>query len=178
MTREYDAIVYDLDNTLVYLDVDWEAARREAAGILRARGLDVDGLALWDVFQMAVDRGYRDQVESAIIEHERKGARTSERLRLADALPHKVPVGVCSLNSEAACRIALELHGLDGHVDLLAGRDTFDSFKPDPEALLSTIEGIGATPENTLFVGDGDKDAKTAQRAGVDFQYVESYDPV
>lgn len=172
MTTAYDAIVYDLDGTLVELDVDWDAARDDAAAVLSARGVDTSGMGLWAVLEAAEPNGVLERVNEAISHHEREGARTSTRLPLADELPQEVPVGVCSLNSEAACRIALELHGLDGHVDAVVGRDSTDAYKPDPQPLLETVRAIGAEPASTLFVGDGERDALTAERAGISFQYV------
>ncbi|MFC7134408.1 MULTISPECIES: HAD family hydrolase [Salinibaculum] len=172
MTVEYDALVYDLDGTLVELDVDWDEVTAEAGAVLSARGVDTDGMNLWDVLETAEEKGLRRKVESVIEDHEREGARTSTRLPLADALPHDVPVGVCSLNAEAACRIALEVHGLDGHVGALVGRDTVDAHKPDPEPLLAVIRGLGTQPGQTLFVGDTQRDRRTAQLAGVPFQGV------
>jgi phosphoglycolate phosphatase len=172
VTADYDAIVYDLDGTLVELDVDWDAARDDAAAVLSARGVDTTAMGLWDVLEAAEPNGILDRVNEAIAEHEREGARTATSLPLADELPHDVPVGVCSLNSEAACRIALELHGLDGHVDAVVGRDSTGAYKPDPQPLLETVAAIGAEPPRTLFIGDGQRDALTAERAGLPFQYV------
>jgi phosphoglycolate phosphatase len=171
VTDDYDAIVYDLDGTLVHLDVDWEAARRDAAAVLRASGVDTTEMGLWDVLEAAEPNGVLDGVNAAIADHEREGARLSDRLPIADELPRECPVGVCSLNSESACRIALERHGLDGHVRTVVGRDTLTTYKPDPEPLLATVEGLGAEPGRVLFVGDSERDALTAERAGVDFQW-------
>ncbi len=172
MSAAYDAIVYDLDGTLVELDVDWEAARDDAAAVLSAHGVDTSEMGLWDVLEAAEPNGVLERVNEAIAEHEREGARSATRLQLADEFPHEVPVGVCSLNSEAACRIALELHGLDGHVNAVVGRDSTDAYKPDPKPLLEAVPAIGAEPASTLFVGDGERDALTAERAGLPFQYV------
>ncbi|WP_459191393.1 HAD family hydrolase [Halosimplex sp. J119] len=170
---EYDAIVYDLDGTLVRLDVDWGAVADRCAAILSARGHDPAGADIWEMRELAAEHGLLDRVDEAIAEFEREGARSARRLALADALPHSVPVGVCSLNCEAACRIALELHGLDGHVDAVVGRDSHELVKPDPEPLLHAIESLGASPERTLFVGDSASDREAARAAGVDFQWVE-----
>ncbi|MHB9286592.1 HAD family hydrolase [Halobacteriales archaeon Cl-PHB] len=175
MTAEYAALVYDLDGTLVDLDVDWDAARRDAAAVLRARGVDTDGMTLWELLEHADEAGYRRPVGDAIADHERKGARTSTRLAAADGLPADVPVGVCSLNAESAVRIALEMHGIDGHVDAVVGRDPTLAYKPDPAPLLETVRRLGEHPEEALFVGDSDRDAEAAQRAGVDYRDVEAW---
>lgn len=172
MFDEYDAVVYDLDNTLVRLDVDWDEVRSEVAALLRARDLPVEPDSLWAMLEVAERHGCEDQVLAVITDHERAGARTAERLALADSLPGDGPVGVCSLNSQAACRIALERHGLDERVDVVVGRDTVGAYKPDPEPLLAAIDALEVEPTRSLFVGDGDRDAETAERAGVPFRYV------
>jgi phosphoglycolate phosphatase len=171
MATGHEAVVYDLDGTLVDLPVDWDDARRDAAAVLRARGVDVEGLSLWEVLETAVERGYRRPVSDAIAEYERDAARRATRLRVADELPRDGPAGVCSLNAEAACRIALELHGIDPHLGAVVGRDTVETHKPDPEPLLHAIERLGANPGQSLFVGDSDRDQVTARRAGVDYRW-------
>jgi phosphoglycolate phosphatase len=171
VTEEYDAVVYDLDGTLVDLDVDWDAVRTDAASAVRARGVDPEAGNLWEILERAEDAGYRRLVEELIADYERDGARTATRLALADELPLGVPTAVCSLNAEAACRIALELYGLDSHVDAIVGRDTVSGVKPDPEPLLAAVEALDADPSRTLFVGDTETDERTAKRAGLDFQY-------
>jgi phosphoglycolate phosphatase-like HAD superfamily hydrolase len=168
---EYEAIVYDLDGTLARLRVDWGQVREDVAGKLRARGVDVGGDSLWDLLERSQTSPLDRIVEETISEHEREGARRSERLPLANELPQNVPVGVCSLNSEAACRIALEMHGLDPYVQTIVGRDTVETYKPDPEPLLRTTQSLGVNPAATLFIGDTERDAVTAERAGVAFEY-------
>jgi phosphoglycolate phosphatase len=174
VTDGYDAVVYDLDGTLVRLAVDWDATRRDVAGRLRDAGVAVDGDSLWDLLERGQAEGYGDLVEETIAEHERAGARTAERLPTADELPRHVPVGVCSLNAESACRIALAEHGLAESVETVVGRDTVSTHKPDPEPLRTAIDALGATPGETLFVGDTERDARTADRAGVQFRAVDN----
>jgi phosphoglycolate phosphatase len=168
---EYDAVVYDLDGTLVRLTVNWDAVARDVAAVLTERGVE-PGEDLWGMLEVADETGHRGAIERAIAAHEKPGARDSERLPTADELPREEPVAVCSLNCEAACRIALDTHGLAGHVRAVVGRDTVETEKPDPEPLLTAVEALGASPERTLFVGDGERDELTAQRAGCGFRYV------
>jgi phosphoglycolate phosphatase len=172
VTDDYDALVYDLDGTLVRLDVDWDAVTRDAAAALADRGTDTAGLNLWDLLERAAADGHRETVEEVIADHERVGARASEPLALAEEFPVGVPTAVCSLNCEAACRLALERHGLDHHVDAVVGRDTVAGHKPDPEPLLAAVSELAADLGGTLFVGDSERDEAAARAAGVDFQYV------
>ncbi|SFS08531.1 phosphoglycolate phosphatase [Halomicrobium zhouii] len=169
---DYDAVVYDLDGTLVRLDVDWDSVARDVDAALADHDIDTDGHDLWDVLERSVETGHRDIVEEAIAAHERDGAETASILALAEDLPHEVPVGVVSLNCEDACRRALDRHDLADHVDVVIGRDTVGTFKPDPEPLLAAVEELGSEPSQALFVGDSESDRTTAERAGTDFQWV------
>ena len=169
---EYEAVVYDLDGTLVRLDVDWDTVHAAVVERLDEHEVDAGDRDLWDILDVAAERGVKDVVEETIAAFEHEGAKTSRRLPLADELPHGVPVAVCSLNCEAACRVALERHDLDGHVDAVVGRDTVARHKPNPEPLLYAIESVGAHPEQTLFVGDSDSDREAAAAAGTAFEFV------
>lgn len=172
MTDGYQAVIYDLDGTLVELQVDWDQVREDVAAKFRVRGVDVEGDSLWELLERADHEPLERAVEETIAEHERQGARRSDRLPTADELPLDVPVGVCSLNCEAACRIALELHGLDRYVDVIVGRDTLPEHKPDPTPLLHAADGLAVAPEQTLFVGDSNSDEVAAERAGMGFEWV------
>ena len=170
----YDAIVYDLDGTLVHLDVDWGTVAGDVLEVYLEAAIDPPSESLWELLRVSADVGLAEDVEAAIAAHEREGAQRSRRLPLADELERReVPVGVCSLNCEAACRIALETHGLHQSVEAVVGRDTVETRKPHPAPLLETVDGLDAAPGETLFIGDSPRDEKTAERAGTDFEYVE-----
>jgi phosphoglycolate phosphatase len=175
LDSEYDAVVFDLDGTLVELLVDWEAAARDAADALADHGVDARGVDLWSMLDLADEHGARPTVEEVLSARECDGARASERLPLADVVADlSVPVGVCSLNCEAACRIALEVHDLDGDVDGVVGRDSVATRKPDPEPLLATLRGLDADPASAVFVGDSARDEEAALAADVEFLYVDA----
>lgn len=169
---EYEAIVYDLDGTLVDLAVDWDVVAREGIAVLESRGIDAGDADLWAMLDMAAEIGERGAIESVISEHECRGAERSTRLPTADDLPQAVPAAVCSLNCERACRLALEQHGLTEHVEVVIGRDTVPTEKPDPEPLLTAVRRLGSSPDRTLFVGDSQRDELTAERAGTAYRYV------
>ena len=167
-------VVYDLDGTLVRLPVDWPAATEDADAALREAGLEPGDRDLWGLLELARESGASRAFESAVCSHERAAAVTSNRLSMATELRERDgPVGVCSLNCEAACRVALETHGLAEHVDAVVGRDSVGTHKPDPAPLLAVLEAMGCAPGEAEFVGDTERDEETAERAGVAFRWVE-----
>jgi phosphoglycolate phosphatase len=172
---DHEAVVYDLDGTLVDLPVDWASVDRRVGRTLAERaGVEPAGRQAWDLLPVADEHGERAAVEAVISEHERRAAPDATRLPLAEELlAGERPAGVCSLNCEAAVRTALDTHGLTGSVRSVVGRDTVATEKPDPEPLLRVVRELGAKPGETLFVGDSASDEETAERAGTAFAYVE-----
>ncbi|MFB6302059.1 MAG: HAD family hydrolase [Haloferacaceae archaeon] len=169
----YDAVVFDLDGTLVRLVVDWDDVAAAVIERLAADGVDAAGRDLWGLLDLADEIGRRDEVEAIIGAHELDGAKRSERLPAADDLAAlDRPAAVCSLNAEAAARTALATHDLIDRVGVVVGRDSVPTRKPDPEPLLAALDAIDVPPDRALFVGDSARDAEAAERAGVAFEYV------
>jgi len=168
----YDAVVYDLDGTLVRLGVDWDTLRSDVRTLFEATSVPHEDADLWTLIDRAGPAGVGDAVEKTVADREVAGARDSERLPAADELAGlDVPAAVCSLNCEAACRTALSTHGLAGHVDAVVGRDTVPERKPDPAPLLAALDPLGVPPERAVFVGDSESDELAAERAGLAFRW-------
>jgi len=174
VTDGYRALIYDLDGTLARLDVDWGECAAAVAAEYRQAGVELDDADLWTMLEVAPRYDLGDRVEGVIADHEQAGARRAERLPRADDLAGlDVPVGVCSLNCEDACRIALRRHDLLVAVDAVVGRDTVAERKPSPEPLLTTLERLdeSLSPSEALFVGDSERDEETARRARMPYEW-------
>jgi phosphoglycolate phosphatase len=170
----FDAVVYDLDGTLARLVVDWDAAADDVLDVFAAAGVDPGTADLWELLDAADEAGLRDGVEAVLADHECAGARRSERLALADdAADRAGPLGVCSLNCERACRVALERHGLGDRMGAVVGRDSVETRKPDPAPLVATLDALGVAADRAVFVGDSERDAVAADRAGVAFRWAD-----
>ncbi|WP_435333855.1 HAD family hydrolase [Haloarchaeobius sp. TZWWS8] len=173
MTASYDAVVYDLDGTLVRLAVNWAATADRIAPILHDHGWEGEADDALDLLPVADQLRARAEVDPHLEHAEVAGARESARLSAMDELEGESrPVAICSLNCEAACREALSTHGVDREVAAIVGRDSVAERKPHPQPLLAAVERLGVAPERTLFVGDSDSDELTAQRAGTGFRRV------
>ncbi len=76
-------------------------------------------------------------------------------------------LAVCTNKFEALSKSLLRQLGLDHRFAVIAGRDTFDVFKPAPGHLTRTIAMAGGRADRAVMVGDSEVDIATAAAAGV-----------
>ncbi len=87
-------------------------------------------------------------------------------------------LAVCTNKIEATSVRLLRALGIAERFKAICGQDTFAMYKPDPRALLLTIERAGGSPEWSVMVGDSVTDIATAKAAevpvvAVDFGYTD-----
>ncbi len=58
------------------------------------------------------------------------------------------------------------MFGLLPYFDHVQGTDGFPA-KPEPDVIFASLKGLGAAPEDCLFVGDSPADMEAGRRAGV-----------
>jgi phosphoglycolate phosphatase len=179
-------IVFDLDGTLIDTAPDLAAAANHVFGLI--------GLAPIAQAQLhpMIGHGSRAMIEEGLRLH--GVAKTPEEItRLHDLFfpfyadniavlsrPFEgIPVlldslrqsgarlAVCTNKLEALSRSLLRQLALDHPFAAIAGRDTFDVFKPEPGHLTGTIAMAGGRPERAIMVGDSEVDIATAVAAGV-----------
>ena len=186
------AVIFDLDGTLVDSAPDICAA---AGSVIARYGLEpltleqtrsyvghgaeqfvqrclaARGVADRPGLQAEVLAGFLDIYESAVsltVPYPRVVATLEQLAGMGLAL------GVCTNKPAAPAHAVLRHLGLDRHFAVVIGGDSLPVRKPDPAPLQAAIAGLGATA--TVFVGDSEVDAETAQRAGVAFAlYTEGY---
>ncbi len=168
--RAYDAVIFDLDGTLVRLATDWKAAHAAVDAILqRALQVPLNNLTLWEKVDLARQSGVGG-VEEAVAALEVEGARRAELLPLARGLGRlDLPAGICTMN----CRASVEesLQGLPWwpRIAAVVAREQSTSFKPDPQPLRSCLELLGLDVGQVVYVGDMRRDEETAARLGMAF---------
>ena len=87
-------------------------------------------------------------------------------------------LAVCTNKIEAPSVKLLRALGVEGRFAAICGQDTFAMCKPDPQALLLTIDRAGGAAEHSVMVGDSITDIATAKAAAipvvaVDFGYTD-----
>jgi phosphoglycolate phosphatase len=174
-----DVVVVDLDNTLVSLEVDWDAVRDRLADVAERAEVLVERHGIWPLMEAARQPGREPllaEMEQLVTEAELAGAHGPRNQALLDWLDAEAPdrpLSVLSLNSRRAVQLALESHGLEGRVEHIVGREDVRKVKPDPQGMLILAERHGVEPARILFVGDKDGDRECAERAGTEFLHVE-----
>lgn len=88
-------------------------------------------------------------------------------------------LAVCTNKPENLSKLLLSRLGVIDRFAAICGRETFPVNKPDPRALLLTIDAARGDPQRAVMVGDSKTDVDTAKNAGVpmvavDFGYTDA----
>jgi phosphoglycolate phosphatase len=179
-------IVFDLDGTLVDTAPDLAAAANHVFGLIGLAAIPPAAL------HPLIGRGSRAMIEEGLRLH--GVAKTAEEVSalhelffpyyadniavlsrpfegvpaLLDSLARSgARLAVCTNKLEALSRSLLRQLDLEQRFAAIAGRDTFDVFKPAPGHLTRTIAMAGGRPERAVMVGDSEIDIATAAAAGI-----------
>lgn len=164
----FDAVVFDLDRTLLTLDVDWGRARRAVEGLFESvTDDDVWGRTHHDLGVLAREHDLYAELLDTLREAELERADRPTRLPALGVLDQLTcPVGVCTANAVSAAERALAAVDALDAIDTIVGRETVFEGKPHPKPLQVCLDRLNANHGNSVFIGDSDTDAEAARRAG------------
>ena len=186
MPRRYDAVIFDLDGTLID---SVEAIKLIAGRFLAEQGaepLTIDEARGFvgrggDVFAQRMLRA-----RGLVAEGAEGRAHVKRFLELYDEAPgHEnppypgagdmlaalagLPLGLCTNKPYRPTLNILDALGWADAFASVVGGDTLAVKKPDPEPLRHTARELGVPLERTLFVGDSEVDTETAQATGAPY---------
>lgn len=169
--QSFDAVVFDLDGTLVNLDVDWPAVNRFIEELLNgALERPLQTYTRFEVMAIARANGVYDELDAYLTEREEEGADgATARPLLEVASRIGCLVGVCTANARSAAKRSLKLHDVSAAIDALISRGSVQAEKPHPHLLLACLNRLDVEPGNAVYVGDERSDAETAVAAGTSF---------
>ncbi|WP_226581737.1 phosphoglycolate phosphatase [Acuticoccus sediminis] len=184
--RTFGTVVFDLDGTLIDSAPALQGIASRFLAELDAAPLTIEetrsfiGNGGWRFCQRALEsRGFPSDDDAVDAHYVRflkiySAAPASDNVlfpgvpealsRLRDA---GIAIGLCTNKPEAPTHVVLEAFGLS--FDVVVTGDTLPQNKPAPEPLMAAIEALGGTARHTLYVGDSEIDALTAEAVGCPF---------
>ncbi len=187
-------IIFDVDGTLVQLEVDAVKLRMSMIEVLRGRGFDVSSLNYSSYSQTIIDMAM-SQIKTGQVQQDAGEVRSHlysllDRLELewgVEAAPIEgidetlaklgdasVRLGVVTNSGRVSAGALLGRYKLLRHFDFVLTRDDVSSMKPDPEGILKAIEMLELPKESVIYVGDSGIDVRAAKAAGIKMAAVTS----
>lgn len=186
MTRSFRAIGFDMDSTLMDTHVDYMAVVTEVGAVLKEYGLDPK---LWGRFEETLASQGRAEDYPKMSTEMIDRCRHVEMKSLPSAKPFPgsvdcvvklkemgYKVGVLTSGTRMYAEACLDGAGLLEKMDALVCSDDayIDEAKPSPKAMALFASRMGVSPEEILFIGDGDGDYLSAKHSGAGFVAVTS----
>jgi len=183
------ALIFDVDGTLVTLNVDGDKLRTTMAEELNRLGFDISFIQAGGFTQDIIDKA-RLQVELGHVQADFEKVRAAlygvlDRLELqwnerskpvngiAEVLARLrrdyagVKLATLTNSGRVPSELLLRKHDLLKHFDYTFSRDELPFMKPRPEAMIHVLRTMGVGGEQALYVGDSVVDVRTAKGAGV-----------
>lgn len=174
----FPVYLFDVDGTLLDSAPDITEALRETLrghpvnGLTEARVRRYIGFHLLEFFRDILP-GYSEEQHWELLQRYREiyPAREHRLTRVYPGVPEMLRAlpgrkATATTKSTASVRAVLEQFGLLDCFDHPQGTDGFPA-KPAPDVIYAALEGLGARPEDCLFVGDSTADMEAGRRAGV-----------
>jgi phosphoglycolate phosphatase len=164
MAHRYQAVLFDLDGTLV----DSYAALSEAVNHAR-REHALDELPSERIRDL-VGEGLEKLLQSRYDEICGAESRVLDDVEttLASLSKLGVPMAVCTNKPTGFSRKILDFLGLSTHFRAIVGPDVAGARKPDARHVLRTLEEAGCGTRGALFVGDMPIDVAAARNSGIE----------
>ena len=159
LQRRFDAVIFDMDGTIIESLIDFAAIRAEL-GVPPTQGI------LEAIDAMPPQR--RDEAHRKLLQHELEAARR------ADLIPHAagtletirragLKTALLTRNAREAMEMVLRRFNL--HFDLAWSRED-GPIKPEPVGVLRACRALGVRPKRAACVGDFHYDIIAANAAG------------
>ena len=174
----YPVVLFDVDGTLVDSAPDICGAVQSVLAETSRPDVPYEylktfiGRHLQDLFEDLFPQAGQARIDAWIAEYRQIYAlREHANTRLYPGVAETIAVlpgrkATATTKASSTARIVLEKFGLLPHFDHVQGTDGFPS-KPKPDVILKALEGLGARPEECLFVGDSAPDMEAGRAAGV-----------
>lgn len=180
MQMNYKTILFDFDGTLAdtlpvcIYSIGEAFSKYDGKSLSASEVVAMFGPTEADIIRLNL--GNRDSAEDAVRlfydcyvrEHDRMvkpNAEINSLLERLKARGHRM--GIVTGKGRTALDISLEKLGMSGYFDVTVSGDEMTRPKPDPEGVLTAMNALGGTKEETVFIGDSEADMRAGKGAGV-----------
>ena len=186
MSKQLSGVIFDLDGTLVDSAPDICNAINAHLATLQRRALTLEEVkaAVGDGAMLLVERalaltgqrpthdGLVDHVQDFIRIYRNIAADPTQiypgvTATLEDLTARDVALGICTNKPEVATHKLLDDLRLKHYFHGIAGGDTFQVHKPNPDHLRGVIAMMGVAVAESVMVGDSPNDLAAAQGLGI-----------
>jgi|GEM_PF-437520 len=175
-------VIFDLDDTLVSMDVDWAKVKSEIIALAGREGVELNPadhliiisnlVASKPGLKKKVDEIYRKNEAGTVLK--KSYVVYPDMIALVRELrKRRIKLGIASGNHSRNIEEILRHLGLDKHFDVVCGRDRITLNKPYPDQITYIIRKTKISRRFTIFIGDSMYDEQAAKAAGVSFFKVE-----
>ena len=181
---KYDAILFDLDGTLIDTMQIWKEVYLET---LDDVGISLTEEEFWPLYrsgfrflEFVPKRGYKGDVYAL---QKKRDARYCDRLEqeatwingarnVLQKIASQYPVAIVTSSHRSytdAIDKKIELYQV---ADVLVTSEDVRNVKPDPEPLLFACSQLNARPKNCVYIGDQQCDVAAAKAAEMEFIFI------
>ena len=184
-------ILFDLDGTLVDTAPDLMTAHNHVMNKFGYSSKSMDeirnlvgkgaavmiGRSLWGVAKKEMskitDPKIKDEMIKEFLDYYGKNIVKDSKLIngvyefLTWAKKNNISMAVCTNKQEHLAVDLLKKIKIYDFFEYVAGRNTFEYYKPDPRHLTSTIEIMNGNIKKSLMIGDSENDSDAAKSAGI-----------
>lgn len=170
-----DTILFDWDGTLAQTLEVWLQTFKEAYAKVSVHPSDKDissRFGKWDAYiELGVESKdvdvYNQHLETVYEKLEKVQLYPGAKDVLDKLKTDGYKLGLVSTSTSKMITSALSNNKLEQLFDVIITADDTQKHKPDPTPLFLAVERLGSKIENTVFVGDSDKDTGAAHNASV-----------
>jgi HAD superfamily hydrolase (TIGR01509 family) len=80
----------------------------------------------------------------------------------------QINIAIVTSSERQVVQPALEFHDIEKYIGIMVTDNDVTNPKPDPEMVVKAMKHFRAYPDDTLIIGDTDKDIRAGQNAGID----------
>lgn len=173
--KKINTILFDWDGTLAQTLEVWLQTFKEAYAKVGISPTDKEissRFGKWDAYiELGVEpkdvETYNQHLETVYEKLEEVELYPGAEGILSELKKRGYKLGLVSTSTSKMLASALSNNKVEHMFDVIVSADDTDKHKPDPTPLFIAIERLGSKVENTLFVGDSDKDTGAARNANV-----------